>query len=655
MKLFRDLPIQSKMLVMTLLICGAILCVAILTLFSFQVLNFRSNFQRDTATLAVVIANNSTAAMEFKDDQAANEVVRALKAESTVVAATLTLPDGTTFAHVGAPENSKDWSDFPPAGKSRFVGGDLLVTQPVIWKQEQVGVLYLRSDYRHTFLALLELYGIVVLGVMIVSTWLAVFLSKRLGRNITSPVLQLAETARIVGERKDYSVRAAVGTRLDELGRLAESFNDMLGRIQSQDSALSLSRQKFEALVHAIDGIVWERNAETFQFTFISRQSETILGYAPATWLETPNFWESKLHPQDAAKAARMDRNAAERGQPYTHEYRMIAADGRVVWIRESGTALMDAGKALALRGIFQDITQQKADAEQLDKLNRQLIDASRSAGMADVATGVLHNVGNVLNSVGVSATSVADRLRRSKVTNLGRVTAMLREQNGRIAEYLTQDPKGKLLPEYLSTVAEEMAVEQQEMVAKMVTVGEHIEHIKEIVAMQQSYAKVSGVFENLSAAELVEDAVQLNTAAFERHHITIVRDYEEGAPHIWVDRHKFLQILINLLRNAKYAMEGKGENEKQIILRVALAPEGRVRVIVIDNGLGIPAENMPKIFLHGFTTRPTGHGFGLHSGANAAKEMGGSLTAHSDGPGRGAAFTLELPVTPKFRPPAQT
>src|SRR5580658_8037256 len=131
MKLIRDLPIQKKMLAMTLLICGAVLCVAIAALFIFQVLNFRSNFQRDTATLAVIIANNSTAAMAFKDDQAAAEVVGALKAKPTVVGASLVLPDGSLFAHYGETENAQAWANFPSPGKYRFTGGQLLVTQPV--------------------------------------------------------------------------------------------------------------------------------------------------------------------------------------------------------------------------------------------------------------------------------------------------------------------------------------------------------------------------------------------------------------------------------------------------------------------------------------------------------------------------------------------
>ena len=116
--------------------------------------------------------------------------------------------------------------------------------------------------------------------------------------------------------------------------------------------------------------------------------------------------------------------------------------------------------------------------------------------------------------------------------------------------------------------------------------------------------------------------------------------------PPITVDRHKVLQILVNLIRNAKYACDDSGHPDKVITLRIESGVPG-VRISVIDNGIGIPSENMGRIFNHGFTTRESGHGFGLHSAALAAQELGGCLRAESDGPGRGAMFVLDLPLAP--------
>jgi C4-dicarboxylate-specific signal transduction histidine kinase len=184
---------------------------------------------------------------------------------------------------------------------------------------------------------------------------------------------------------------------------------------------------------------------------------------------------------------------------------------------------------------------------------------------------------------------------------------------------------------------------ENSELRKELDQLGRNIEHIKEIVAMQQSYARVTGVLEDVPPDRLIEDALQINTQSFARHGIHIARQFEP-APAVRVDKHKALQIIINLLRNAKHAVEGVHNIDPRIGIAMDRV-NGHVRIRVTDNGVGIERQNMTKIFQHGFTTKKTGHGFGLHSGALAAKEMGGSLSAHSDGPGRGATFTLELPV----------
>jgi signal transduction histidine kinase len=173
----------------------------------------------------------------------------------------------------------------------------------------------------------------------------------------------------------------------------------------------------------------------------------------------------------------------------------------------------------------------------------------------------------------------------------------------------------------------------------------ENLEHIKDTVAMQQNYAKLLGVTETVDPADLVEDSLRLNAGAFIRHGVTVHKEFKP-VPAITVDKHKVLQILVNLVRNAKYACDESGRKDKELTLRVDGNDKG-VRISVIDNGVGIPKENMDKLFTHGFTTRKAGHGFGLHSGAIAAQQLGGALRAESDGPGHGAAFILELPIKP--------
>ncbi len=282
-----------------------------------------------------------------------------------------------------------------------------------------------------------------------------------------------------------------------------------------------------------------------------------------------------------------------------------------------------------------------------LEETHNQLLQVSRQAGMAEVATGVLHNVGNVLNSVSVSATVVCDRLRQSEINDLHAAIRMLHGKNGELGRFLAEDPKGKLLPEYLAKASELLASERDQLVSEMAGVVRHIEHIKEIVAMQQTYAKVFGVMEPVAAEALVQDALRINAAAFDRHRVQVIQQIDPSAPPALVDRHKVLQILVNLLRNAKYAMDEQAPTEKRLEIRVSRTAVESITITVQDNGVGIAPENLTRIFAHGFTTKKDGHGFGLHSGALAAKQMNGSLTAYSEGPGLGAAFTLELPIAP--------
>jgi two-component system, NtrC family, sensor kinase len=311
--------------------------------------------------------------------------------------------------------------------------------------------------------------------------------------------------------------------------------------------------------------------------------------------------------------------------------------------------ALIEAKATLELRVKNRTLelqTQVSAKEQALAELaaaQSSLLEVSRAAGMAEVATGVLHNVGNVLNSVNVSCTLLMDQLRESRVGNVSKVADLMAAPEGGLAHFLSDDPRGRQIPVYLASLAAALQEEQKVMSKETESVHDRIEHIKEIVSMQQSYGRVSGVNETIPAERLMEDALKLNAGALVRHGVTVQRRYEPIPP-ITVDKHNVLQILLNLINNAKYACRDGTDREKIITLSLCNHGPDRIRMQVADNGIGIPPENMNRIFQHGFTTRKSGHGFGLHSGALAARQLGGSLNVHSDGPGLGATFTLELP-----------
>ena len=292
----------------------------------------------------------------------------------------------------------------------------------------------------------------------------------------------------------------------------------------------------------------------------------------------------------------------------------------------------------------IRDITERKQAEEEREALYRQLIDASRQAGKAEIATGVLHNVGNVLNSINVSATLVADKFLESKIASLTKVSALLQDHADDLGTFMVENEKGKQLPAYLSTLADHLQSEQGEIISEVQSIVENIDHIKQIVIRQQSYASDSGVSQPTVIADLLDDAVSMNVS--ERHAIDIVREYPD-IPAAMLDKHKVLQIVVNLIRNAKQAVNEHDAHDKKITLRIRHPGSDYVYIEVSDNGVGIAPEDMSRIFEYGFTTKDEGHGFGLHVSANTAREMGGSLTCGSEGAGKGATFILELPFTP--------
>ena len=283
--------------------------------------------------------------------------------------------------------------------------------------------------------------------------------------------------------------------------------------------------------------------------------------------------------------------------------------------------------------------------ALRMGQVQAELRDKSHQAGMAEIATNVLHNVGNVLNSVNVSAGLVTGKVQTSVVRDLTRAVELMDAHTADLADYLTQDARGKLLPSYLRQLAQTLVAEQQDVVEELRQLAKGVDHIKEIVATQQSYAGAAGVVEAVLVRDLVDDALRMNAGALARHGVSVVKQLAD-LPLLRLDKHRVLLILVNLISNAKYAMDGVHDRPHQLTLQAEAPSPQSLRIRLADNGKGIAPENLARIFSHGFTTRSNGHGFGLHSCVLAAREMGGTLSAHSDGLGLGATFTLELPIS---------
>ncbi len=281
----------------------------------------------------------------------------------------------------------------------------------------------------------------------------------------------------------------------------------------------------------------------------------------------------------------------------------------------------------------------------ELEALHAKLVEAARRAGMAEVAIGVLHNVGNVLNSVNVSASLIDARVRGSRATELTKVTDLLNKHSDDLGAFVTADAKGKLLPPYLTKLAEHLATEKADLIKELSSLTISVDHVKKIVSSHQSYAHPGSLTEVLNPAELMEEALLISSEDVKALDVRLERNYRV-VPLVKVDKHKLLQILVNLVKNARAALEGD-RPDRNLSLTVDHHGDDPRRLIfqVRDNGVGIPPENLSRIFEHGFTTKDDGHGFGLHGSALAAKALGGSLRAESDGWGTGATFTVEVPL----------
>jgi PAS domain S-box-containing protein len=468
--------------------------------------------------------------------------------------------------------------------------------------------------------------------------------------------LDKAEAARrvVTGELRTWRCDMRVITRdgqtkwisdksvqnLDEAGKPTGSMG-ILQDITDQKRTDESLRLLFCAIEHSADNVVITSREGAIQYA--NPAFLQLNGYTKEELLgQNPRLLKSGSHPVSFYRDLW---NTVLAGNSFRGEFINRKKNGALYHEEKTVTPVRDAaGSITHFVATGRDISERKKHESKMDSLNRQLQETSRQAGMAEVASNVLHNVGNVLNSVNVSAAVLADKIKGSKISSVVKTAELLAEHASDLPGFFTADPRGNRLPAFLSNLGQHLVSEQQTLIREVELLTKNMEHIKEIIAMQQSYAKVSGVVETVSVTDLVEDALRMNSGAFSRHDVRVEKRFGD-VPLISTEKHKVLQILVNLMRNAKYALDEGGKSEKVMQVAVERNGHGTVKISIIDNGVGIREENLTRIFAHGFTTRKAGHGFGLHSGALAAGELGGSLNAHSDGPGLGAAFTLELPA----------
>ena len=346
------------------------------------------------------------------------------------------------------------------------------------------------------------------------------------------------------------------------------------------------------------------------------------------------------VHPNDKPTLKSLIEKALNEKVDYDFELRVQSKD-KYKWYRSIGKAIPEKNQ---ISGVLMDITKRKIIEEQVYELNNKLLSTARFAGMSEVATSILHNVGNLLNSVNVSTVILKQNVAKDHYKKISAIKTMLDENISRLSDYLLNDPKGKLILPYLDALSKALYEEYEENIKEANTLENNINHINEIIAMQQSLSGLSNLTEKISIPDLICNAVK--SVILEKHQIDVQIEIAPEISDYVTDKSKLFQILTNLLTNAKDSVLLHEVNgTKEIVVSVNRTNDNYLNIKVSDNGIGIDKNNLDKIFSFGFTTKKTGHGFGLHCSAIYARDLGARLNAESDGAGKGAQFILELPI----------
>jgi len=302
--------------------------------------------------------------------------------------------------------------------------------------------------------------------------------------------------------------------------------------------------------------------------------------------------------------------------------------------------------RTLSLRLLHAELDQRNTELEtaltDVKQMQSQLVEVAHRAGMTEIATGVLHNVGNVLNSVNVSVSVINDNVRKSKVSSVARVAALMKEHAAAFSA-AGAGPKVERLPEYLALLSDSLAEEQRQVESELSNLLEKVQHIKNIISAQQNYTRRVCFREAIDVHSLIDDLLSMHQAAIVQNRVTVERDFAP-LPKITIEKSKLLQVLDNLIKNALESMAATSR-ESHLLRITSKSVDGELAISVADSGHGITEERLKCIFRFGFTTKTNGNGFGLHSAAIAMNEMAGAIRVHSPGADQGATFTITLPI----------
>lgn len=507
-----------------------------------------------------------------------------------------------------------------------------------------------QSDYLHTVHTLKqERWAFALISLLIIT--FGTVASVAFGKYLLTHIYTLERASRQLAEGQleaDIPVRSE-----DEFGNLALSFNSMRAQILHRERELNESREWFRSLVESTSDWIWDMDSDG-RFRYSSPQVSDLLGYERQEVVGKRLF--DFLAPDSTDHERQQIQQAIHTERIANLEIRCVHRNQETVILECNGIPIFNAAHQFqGFRGISHDITLRKSyetklellvktRTRELEETHQKLLNTARSAGREEVAVGVLHNVGNVLNSVVVSNDILADLIKHSKATEgLQHLHALMTARDMQFEDFIRNTKEGQRLPELLSRVADIHTRETSRILSEQAELAIQIDHVRRIVGQHLTYAKHVDFQELFSIPELIESVLQICSA-------DLLASRAQVETHISLtekalsDREKIAQVLINLIRNACQAMLEKPDSTLRLVISADQLPDGQVQIQVTDSGIGIHAENLVKIFNYGYTTKPDGFGFGLHSAANTMTELGGHLCAQSPGPGLGATFTLTFP-----------
>ena len=520
--------------------------------------------------------------------------------------------------------------------------------------------------------ASLEQIRLYTISLLVFALSIGLLLSAMITRGIIPPLRELMEAARLVASG-DLNAEVNVKSR-DEIGMLGGSFNTMINglraaELEKQDYLDDLEKlnskledrvtkrtedlERSEARIRTIYDNVGEGIVVIDEKGYIDSinpaaqrifglGNKDVIGMHAIFLLADKNY--SDLKKSDAYiddKDGPFKTNSTK--HPVELQGKRMDGSSFPMEMVVTGMKLGDENMRAC---IVRDITLRREAEARLEEAQSSIVNAAHKSGMAEMATGVLHNIGNILNSVNVSVEVISRIARNSKVTGLSKANAMLSENIENLGEFLSNDQKGKKLPEYYLKLGKILEDELGEIIDESNSLSEKTTMMKEVIGTQQSYATAGAFTEEFQVAPLIDDALKVQEASLHKWGVKVVKNYIE-TPDISAQKSKLLQVITNLIKNAREATIDNDEHyrEKEIKIEIGLYKNKSIYVSIHDNGCGIDKDNLSNIFNHGFTTKEAGHGFGLHTSANSMTEMGGNLTASSDGHQRGSCFTVSIPI----------